>query len=183
MSRALLKDLNTGKEYLLEGEVSVGRNAGNDVVISDSTVSGIHAKITNVGASWYISDCNSRNGIEMNSFRIPAEGKLGLRNGCMLKLGDSFLSFTADESTISEYLARNGGQTAPGKQKIEWKGQQTPEPTPARIPYGANPNNGPAPQPQPSDNQRKKPKRGLVITLSSVAAAVVLVLRPVVGAV
>lgn len=176
MSRALLKDLNTGKEYLLDGDTSIGRHFENDIVISDNTVSGIHAKITNVGASWYISDCNSRNGIEMNNFRIPAEGKLGLRNGCTLKLGDSFLSFTADESAISKYIARKGEQTAAKERKIEYKAQQTPKPAPLRIPFGADSNNGPAPQPQPSGNQDKKPKKGFVFTLISIAAVVALVL-------
>lgn len=82
MSRALLTDLTTGRVYLLDGVASIGRDSDNEVILNDQTVSGHHAIITNTGSAWYIADNGSRNGVEMNNFRVPSEEKLGLRDGC-----------------------------------------------------------------------------------------------------
>ena len=172
MSKALLTDLQTGKEYLLEGDVSIGRHTGNNIVIPDHTVSGTHAKITNVGSSWYISDCNSRNGVEMNGFRVPTEGKLGLRNGCTLKLGDSFLSFTADENVISDYLSRNGKKNEPQTQKNEPITQTTPRPI-QPISQGGVGSNGRASSEQTGNH--KKSNRDLIVVLCSAVAFILLV--------
>lgn len=112
MSRALLTDLTTGRVYLLDGVASIGRDSDNEVILNDQTVSGHHAIITNTGSAWYIADNGSRNGVEMNNFRVPSEGKLGLRDGCQLKLGNTLLRFTTSPETIENYIAsqnRNNG--------------------------------------------------------------------------
>lgn len=170
MSKVLLKNLQTGKEYLLEGDVSIGRHTGNDIVIPDHTVSGTHAKITNVGSSWYISDCNSRNGVEINGFRVPTEGKLGLRNGCTLKLGDSFLSFTADENTIADYLSRSG-DNKPKIQRDEPKTQTTAHPIQPIIQGNAGSNGETSSR---RTENHKKPNGGLVVALCSAGAVIIL---------
>ena len=102
MSKALLTDLGSGKTYLIDGNAAIGRSIDNDVILSDDAVSGHHASITSTGSAWYISDSGSKNGIEMNNFRVPSEGKLGLRNGCQLKLGNTLLRVTTDADAIDQ---------------------------------------------------------------------------------
>jgi pSer/pThr/pTyr-binding forkhead associated (FHA) protein len=51
--------------------VNIGRNAGNDIVLSDPFVSGKHACIVqNDDGSYFISDLGSRNGTFVNGFKI-----------------------------------------------------------------------------------------------------------------
>jgi pSer/pThr/pTyr-binding forkhead associated (FHA) protein len=66
--------------------VNIGRNAGNDVVLSDPFVSGKHACIVqNDDGSYSISDLGSRNGTYVNSFRITQSP---LNYNDIVKLGE-----------------------------------------------------------------------------------------------
>ncbi len=112
MSKALLTDLASGKAYLIDGSATIGRSNDNDVVLEDDAVSGQHASITSSGSAWYISDSGSKNGVEMNNFRVPSEGKLGLRNGCQLKLGNTLLRFTTDTDAIDQFFASQSREKA-----------------------------------------------------------------------
>ena len=105
MGMALLTDLESGKVYLLDGGGSIGKANDNDIVLKDEAVSEHHAKITNTGSAWYITDCSSGNGVEMNGFRVPSVGQLGLREGCDLKLGNTHLRFSTDPEAINKYSA------------------------------------------------------------------------------
>ena len=151
MSKALLTDLGSGKTYLIDGNAAIGRSIDNDVILSDDAVSGHHASITSTGSAWYISDSGSKNGIEMNNFRVPSEGKLGLRNGCQLKLGNTLLRFTTDADAIDQFLA---SQNRAKPQQNNQSGSGVVDP----------------------HTGGKKKNKGVIVTVVSIAAILVLVL-------
>lgn len=68
--------------------MAIGRNAGNDIVIPETTVSGNHADIANEGGNWYIIDANSTNGVLVNGTKVS---KQRLNNGDLIKLGAATL--------------------------------------------------------------------------------------------
>jgi pSer/pThr/pTyr-binding forkhead associated (FHA) protein len=67
--------------------ITLGRDAGNDVVIDDSKLSRRHAVIENPGESIQVSDCNSRNGTTVNDH--PVVGVVELFDRDILNLGGS----------------------------------------------------------------------------------------------
>ncbi len=73
---------------LTKMRLTIGRNAGNDIVIPESTVSGNHADIANEGGNWYIIDANSTNGVLVNGIKVS---KQRLNNGDSIKLGGALL--------------------------------------------------------------------------------------------
>jgi pSer/pThr/pTyr-binding forkhead associated (FHA) protein len=72
-------------------QLTVGRAAGNDIVIPESTVSGKHATITNEAGNFYITDTGSTNGTFINNQRI--QGKHMLRPGDSIRMGAAQVKF------------------------------------------------------------------------------------------
>jgi hypothetical protein len=69
-------------------QISIGRNAGNDVVIPDQTVSGEHARLVNENGNWFIVDNKSTNGTFVNGTKVS---KQRVTASDMIKLGAAFL--------------------------------------------------------------------------------------------
>ena len=66
--------------------VNIGRGDYNDVVISDASVSTMHAKLQRREAIWILSDLGSTNGTFVESERIS--GEVALTPGTTLRFGD-----------------------------------------------------------------------------------------------
>jgi pSer/pThr/pTyr-binding forkhead associated (FHA) protein len=76
---------NKGKNHALAGsQVTVGRTDGNDIVLSDSTMSGKHAKLTSVGGRWQLEDLGSTNGSFVNGKKVT---KQELKGGDSVRFG------------------------------------------------------------------------------------------------
>ena len=58
--------------WLHEGENSIGRGFGNDIIIRDESVSRNHAKIWVDGANIYLEDCASANGVFVAGERVKS---------------------------------------------------------------------------------------------------------------
>lgn len=89
-----------GSEFPLAGEqLVVGRAAEADISIPDTSVSRRHVEVRKVGGGWAVNDLGSGNGTELNGQKILEETPL--RNGDVLTLGDTELSFVdeADNAT------------------------------------------------------------------------------------
>jgi hypothetical protein len=71
--------------------LSIGRAAGNDIVIPESTVSGKHATITQEGGQFYITDLGSTNGTFIHTARI--QGKHLLKPGDTIRMGAAQVKF------------------------------------------------------------------------------------------
>ncbi len=51
-------------------EITVGRDPGNDLVITDDTVSSHHARLSHRHRQWWLEDLQSTNGTFLNNERI-----------------------------------------------------------------------------------------------------------------
>jgi len=76
-----------GKTFPLEGEViTIGREAGNGIVINDAEVSRKHAQLTFQGGKYVLTDIGSTNGTFVNGQRIT--GQHVLSPGEVISLGE-----------------------------------------------------------------------------------------------
>ncbi len=83
----------SGKTFSLDKtEIIIGRSPDCDVVISDSTVSAHHAKLTKKEENWIIEDLNSTNGTFVDNEKIS---KSYLTGGEIIRLGKVELRFQA----------------------------------------------------------------------------------------
>lgn len=73
---------------------SVGRVAGNDIVLDDDRVSRIHAILERRGGGWCVRDLASRNGTFVNGEQIVTERALHDRDE--IRMGASVLLYRAD---------------------------------------------------------------------------------------
>jgi len=94
----------TGKEdtdLLLEKDrVTLGRRDDNDIMLDDSTVSGLHAIITlDADGNYVVADQNSTNGSTVNGKKI---GSVQLNSGDILMLGQLRLIFSQSSSVGSD---------------------------------------------------------------------------------
>lgn len=72
LSQGFLIPVSKGHHDVFETKdfTTIGRDTGNHVCLSDSTVSGRHARIERKGQSYSLRDLNSRNGTFLNGIRI-----------------------------------------------------------------------------------------------------------------
>jgi len=76
---------------LTEPSYIVGSDHAADVVLDDSTVSGLHARLDRVGTAWLIMDLGARNGTRVDGERLTTQRRL--RNGQQVSLGRYRLVF------------------------------------------------------------------------------------------
>lgn len=92
----------TLKEIPLEmASLSLGRLAGNDIVIDNLAVSGYHARLSLDGGHYVLEDLNSLNGTFINNQRVH---KASLKDGDEIVIGKHTLTFS-DEGGISAQAA------------------------------------------------------------------------------
>lgn len=84
---------------------TVGRSPGNNLCISDPTVSGRHAEILTINRDLFVRDLNSTNGTLLNGRRL--QHLTGLRSGDVLHFGSVMytLQSSTDECTSSTVTA------------------------------------------------------------------------------
>jgi len=84
-----------GVEYQLREDLSIGRDAGNDLVLPTKSVSRQHALITQANGRWFIEDRGSFNGTLLNDDRIRPGVPLRLRHSDRIKIGPLVLLFSS----------------------------------------------------------------------------------------
>jgi hypothetical protein len=76
-----------GKTFALEGDVlTIGREAGNTIVINDAEVSRKHAQLVYQGGKFIVTDIGSTNGTFVNGQRVT--GQHVLQSGEIISLGE-----------------------------------------------------------------------------------------------
>ncbi len=81
-----------GQNYILHQDVtSIGRTAGNDIIVPDGTVSRQHARIIFMNGQWVIEDLQSANGSWIDDTRVTR--LIPLESGDQLRFGDDIASF------------------------------------------------------------------------------------------
>lgn len=77
--------------YVIDGDITLGRSARNDVVIKDKFVSKNHLKILDKNQAYYIEDLGSANGTFLNGAKIEPNELIELQNND--KIGVGFIQF------------------------------------------------------------------------------------------
>lgn len=76
---------------LTEAETTLGREAGNSVMLHSASVSRRHARIVRQGAGFAVEDLGSANGVKVNG--IPTVGQTPLKNGDRIDIGEVSLMY------------------------------------------------------------------------------------------
>ena len=81
--------------------ITIGRTPNNDIVITDASISRLHAYVKSDGRSWLVADAGSKNGSWLDRITLDArkERKLGTR--MVLRLGDVDLTFYLAEDLFT----------------------------------------------------------------------------------
>ncbi|OQW98050.1 MAG: hypothetical protein BWK74_05470 [Desulfobacteraceae bacterium A6] len=89
-----INNFSRGAEYIIIiREVTIGRSAGNGIVIDDESVSDIHAKIFYRGDRYWIEDLNSRHGTKVNDAVIGPGKEIPLEMQARISIGNTVLDF------------------------------------------------------------------------------------------
>jgi serine/threonine protein kinase len=84
--------LMAGRAYRFHQDVTtIGRINGNDLVISERTVSRRHARLWFAEGRWYLEDLQSANGTLVNNIRVFQP--VGLNDGDLINFGDEVVVF------------------------------------------------------------------------------------------
>lgn len=88
------KGLTKEKAFPIDGRVTIGRRADNDIQVMDSSVSRLHAKVYLMEGQAIVEDLTSQNGTFVNGKRVK---KAVLSSGDILRLGGVDLQFVQKE--------------------------------------------------------------------------------------
>jgi hypothetical protein len=83
-----------GTEHELKENVTIGRDAKNDLTFASPTVSRDHASITFRDGRWYVEDRGSFNGTFLNGTRVQAGTPLPLRHADRIGIGSETILFS-----------------------------------------------------------------------------------------
>lgn len=109
---------------------TLGREAGNDIIINDPQISRHHARLTLQGGSYVLEDLGSTNGSFVNGRRIT--GATALSPGDMVGLGDTVVLAVSGAMDAAATQVSRPPQTAPSMQAA-----RPSAPTPSRPPLSA----------------------------------------------
>jgi hypothetical protein len=84
--------LHPGDEFMVAGEMTVGRDPQNGIVLADPSVSGQHAALERSAHGWRVTDLGSTNGTLVNGRSIDGRG-VPLQGGEQVALGSVVLRF------------------------------------------------------------------------------------------
>jgi pSer/pThr/pTyr-binding forkhead associated (FHA) protein len=87
---------------LLRDEVTIGREQGNSIRLTERNVSRSHARLLRRNGSYVVEDLGSYNGVTVNGERIDANAKLA--SGDQLGIGDYGLAFQSDVAATANTM-------------------------------------------------------------------------------
>jgi len=87
------------ESYDVEDGMTIGRGAGNHIVLLDGSISRLHARINLSGERVSVVDNRSSNGVIVNGKRVDERV---LREGDILKLGNKTILFTVESPVRDE---------------------------------------------------------------------------------
>jgi len=79
-----------GQQWIIKGQLLIGRDGNCDIVIPDRQVSRQHARVTNTGKGITLEDLGSKNGTFVNNQPISAEVKLVEADEIQIALTQTF---------------------------------------------------------------------------------------------
>lgn len=96
---ALLVEGRISHTFPLRGEVQLGREKGNAIVVADQKVSRRHAILRPIENTFIIQDQGSANGTYVNGVLIAQPTRL--QNNDKIRIGDASFLFTTSESGLT----------------------------------------------------------------------------------
>lgn len=138
--------------------LTLGRQVGNDVQLSDQRVSRQHAAITCDDEACTITDLGSSNGTELDGQKLPPNVPTPLKPGADIQIGPFALTLTAEPAAQADSLqpeeAAPGAPPAPPDERVDTPdvGDQRPEApdeAPEEPPAPKEPPGAEAPPPAP----------------------------------
>jgi pSer/pThr/pTyr-binding forkhead associated (FHA) protein len=91
---------NAGERWTLVGpEITIGRDAANDIDLEDARVSQYHCRLWRAGDDWWIHDLDSTNGTWVNDQRL--KGTQRLEPGDQLRVGLTYFSLAFEPGSVS----------------------------------------------------------------------------------
>jgi len=100
----LVRDGSVIERDLSGNEVKIGKGPQNDIILSDASVSGVHAMISFEDGVYKIRDLGSRNGTLLNDERITEPR--AIRHGDLIKMGHCALTFRLKEAVDTQSMPR-----------------------------------------------------------------------------
>jgi len=116
---------------------TLGREAGNDIIINDAQISRHHARLTLQGDSYVMEDLGSTNGTFVNGRRIT--GPTALSPGDMVGLGDTVVLAVSGALDAAATQMSRAPQTAPSMQAAR-PSAPVPSPPPPAAQAGVSQN-------------------------------------------
>jgi pSer/pThr/pTyr-binding forkhead associated (FHA) protein len=139
---------NVGKVFQLEvGEITIGREVGNTIVISDAEISRRHAKLTWQGAGYFIDDAGSTNGTFVNGQRISAPHIL--KPGDLVSLSENITLVFEAAGDVNATVIESSPRAAPATVVPQ---ATPPSPRPVVAPPPQPVYSAPVPVPAPPPN-------------------------------
>lgn len=91
-----LQGIVAGSAFALTaGDLTIGRDGENEIVLAENTVSRRHARVLRDGqGQWTLTDLGSANGVYVNGMRVQ---RAILSMGDEIKIGDNYFRFQADK--------------------------------------------------------------------------------------
>jgi hypothetical protein len=74
--------------------ITIGRQQGNTIQLTEKNVSRRHARLFPEGETWVLEDLGSYNGVKVNGRAV--EGRVSMREGDVVQIGDYHLALTED---------------------------------------------------------------------------------------
>src|SRR5262244_2724259 len=98
----LMRDGSVIERDLSGNEVKIGKGPQNDIILSDASVSGVHAMISFEDGVYKIRDLGSRNGTLLNDERITEPR--AIQHGDLIKMGHCALTFRLKEAVDTQSM-------------------------------------------------------------------------------
>src|SRR3990167_2093828 len=89
MPRFTIRNKKSGKEETLDSDaetISIGRNAGNQIVLDSKTISRKHCDIVRIKRDYFAVDLGSGNGTLLNGVRLKANERTLLPSQAVLRI-------------------------------------------------------------------------------------------------
>ncbi len=106
-----------GTEHVLHDDVTLGREAHNDLVLDSATVSRDHAAVSFRDGRWYVEDRGSSNGTFLNGTRVQPGTPLPLRHADRISIGTDTLIFSwpaqLEDPDMTKVVGELSGTTGP----------------------------------------------------------------------
>jgi pSer/pThr/pTyr-binding forkhead associated (FHA) protein len=152
------------QKFPLEGEqFSIGRAPHNNLVLSESTISGTHAKIIKTDGGYQIQDLDSTNGTFVNGVKIV---KKFLRQNDLIKLDVIEFTFVNPMDVSRTEMARPDGEQAVEETVFRPPGTSGEGSPPTQIPSSPLTSR---PRPR-TEGGKGRPVLGLLVGLLSAVA-------------